>query len=128
MDAVSAVIVQRSRDAERLTPLVGWSALVHIAITLLIAIVPASWLGSVTREPENVMQISLGGAIGPRDGGLSTLGGRPVQEVTGCDVSPEQDLDAPLQLGLAGTGHGQVGGPLPGRLLQGAKEDFFDAV
>ena len=68
MDAVSAVIVQRSRDAERLTPLVGWSALVHIAITLLIAIVPASWLGSVTREPENVMQISLGGAIGPRDG------------------------------------------------------------
>jgi TonB family protein len=80
MDAVSAVIVQRSRDAERLTPLVGWSALVHIAITLLIAIVPASWLGSVTREPENVMQISLGGAIGPRDGGLSTLGGRPVQE------------------------------------------------
>jgi TonB family protein len=26
------------------------------------------------------MQVSLGGAVGPRDGGLATLGGRPVQE------------------------------------------------
>jgi TonB family protein len=80
MDAVSAVLVQRARDTERMTPLVGWSALVHVAITLVVAIVPASWLGSIAREPEVVMQISLGGAVGPRDGGLATLGGRPVQE------------------------------------------------
>ena len=81
MDAVSAILVQRARDSERMTPLVGWSALVHVVITLMVAIVPASWLGTVSREPENVMQISLGGAVGPRDGGLATLGGRPVQEV-----------------------------------------------
>jgi TonB family protein len=80
MDAVSAVLVQRTREAERLTPLVGWSAAVHVVLTLLVAVVPASWLGTVSREPEHVLQISLGGAVGPRDGGLATLGGRPVQE------------------------------------------------
>jgi TonB family protein len=80
MDAVSAVLVQRSRDMERLAPRVGWSAVVHVVLTIIVAIVPASWLGAVKSEPEVVMQISLGGAVGPRDGGLSTLGGRPVQE------------------------------------------------
>lgn len=80
MDAVSAVLVQRAQDSDRLTPLVGWSAVVHVGVTLLIAVVPASWLGTVPVEPEVVMQISLGGAVGPRDGGLATLGGRPVQQ------------------------------------------------
>lgn len=80
MDAVSAVLVQRARDTDRLTPLVGWSAVIHVVLTLLVAVVPASWLGAVTPEPEVVMQISLGGAVGPRDGGLNTLGGRPIQQ------------------------------------------------
>jgi TonB family protein len=82
MDAVSAVLVRRSHDAEPLGPLVGWSLLVHVVLTVLVAVVPAGWLGLRTAaEPEVVMQISLGGAVGPRDGGLATLGGRPVQQV-----------------------------------------------
>ena len=81
MDAVSAVLVQRAQDSERLTPIVGWSLAVHVVLTLLLAIVPAAWLGTVSPEPEVVMQISLGGAVGPRDGGLATLPGRPTQEV-----------------------------------------------
>jgi TonB family protein len=80
VDAVSAVLVRRAQDSERLTPLVGWSAVVHVVFTLLIAVVPASWLGTLSSQPEVVMQVSLGGAVGPRDGGLATLGGRPVQE------------------------------------------------
>lgn len=82
MDAVSAVLVQRSVESERLTPVVGWSLVAHVVLTLLVAVVPAGWLGArLADEPEVVMQISLGGAVGPRDGGLATLGGRPVQEV-----------------------------------------------
>jgi TonB family protein len=80
MDAVSAVLVQRSREAERLTPLLGWSAAAHVALTLLVAVVPASWLGTVSREQENTIQVSLAGPVGPRDGGLATQGGRPTQE------------------------------------------------
>jgi TonB family protein len=80
VDAVSAVLVQRARDTERLAPLVGWSAVAHLVLTLLVAIVPASWIGAITSEPEVIMQVSLGGAVGPRDGGLATLGGRPIQQ------------------------------------------------
>jgi TonB family protein len=82
VDAVSAVLARRAQDSERLTPLVGWSAVVHVVFTLLIAVVPASWLGTLSSEPEVVMQVSLGGAVGPRDGGLATLPGRPTQQVT----------------------------------------------
>ena len=32
MDAVSAVLAQRARDTERLTPIVGWSMVVHVAL------------------------------------------------------------------------------------------------
>jgi TonB family protein len=82
VDAVSAVLVQRAHDTERLAPVIGWSAVAHVVLTLVLAIVPAGWLGArLAEEPEVVMQISLGGAVGPRDGGLATLGGRPVQQV-----------------------------------------------
>jgi outer membrane biosynthesis protein TonB len=40
---------------------------------------PASWRGAVDEGPRTVMTISLGGAPGPRNGGLTTMGGRTVQ-------------------------------------------------
>lgn len=81
MDAVSAVIAQRSQQAEPLLPVLGWSAVAHVAITLILVVLPAGWLGArLAKEPDVVMQISLGGAVGPRDGGLATQGGRPIQE------------------------------------------------
>jgi protein TonB len=82
MDVVSAVLVERARQREPIGPIVGWSALAHAVLVVLVAVVPASWLGArMAQEPEVLMQISLGGAVGPRDGGLNTLGGRPVQQV-----------------------------------------------
>ena len=81
MDAVSAVLAQRAHEAEPMGRVVGWSAVVHVVLTVLLALVPAGWLGArLADEPAVVMQISLGGAVGPRDGGLATLGGRPVQQ------------------------------------------------
>jgi TonB family protein len=81
MDAVSAVLAQRAAGTDRLAPVVGWSVVAHIVLTVLLAVVPAGWLGArLADEPDVVMQISLGGAVGPRDGGLATLGGRPVQQ------------------------------------------------
>ncbi len=82
MDAVTSVLVQRARGEEPLGSILGYSALAHVALAILLVVVPAGWLGvRFGEEPEVVMQISLGGAVGPRDGGLVTLGGRPVQEV-----------------------------------------------
>jgi TonB family protein len=86
MDAVSAVLVQRAQDSERLAPLLGWSAVAHVVLSLVVVVLPASWLGARLKGEEVVMQVSLGGAIGPRDGGLATQGGRPIQEARPVDV------------------------------------------
>lgn len=81
MDAVSEVLIARSPKTDGLTSMVGWSAMAHIALVAAVAFVPGAWFGAVEREPEVILQISLGGPIGPADGGLATLGGRTIQQV-----------------------------------------------
>ena len=81
MDAVSEVLSARSGTAEGLSTMLGVSVGAHLLIVAVVVFVPANWFSLKPQEPEVVMQISLGGAAGPRDGGLATLGGRPVQAV-----------------------------------------------
>lgn len=81
MDAVSEVLVARTAKADGLTSMLGWSAMVHLVMVAAVAFVPGEWFGAVEREPEVIMQISLGGPVGPVDGGLATLGGRTIQQV-----------------------------------------------
>jgi TonB family protein len=81
MDAVSEVLIARAEKGDGLTSLVGASALAHIVIVVAFVFLPAAWFGAENKPPETIMQISLGGPIGPNDGGLSTLGGRTIQQV-----------------------------------------------
>jgi TonB family protein len=81
MDAVSEVLSARTAKADGLNSMVGLSAIVHLAIVVLVALVPSAWF-TQERVPETVMTISLGGPEGPRDGGLATLGARPIQQAT----------------------------------------------
>lgn len=81
MDAVSAVLSARVRADEGLSAMLGASAMAHLAVLAAVALVPAGFWGVAEKAPEVVMQVSLGGAMGPRTGGLATLGGRPVQAV-----------------------------------------------
>ncbi|MGE0864999.1 MAG: energy transducer TonB [Vicinamibacterales bacterium] len=81
MDAVSEVLVARSAGRDGLGSMVGWSAMVHLVMIAAVALVPGAWFGAVEREPEVIMQISLGGPVGPVSGGLATLGGRTIQQV-----------------------------------------------
>lgn len=80
MDAVSEVLTARAAKADGLTSMVGWSAMCHLVLVAAVAFVPAHWWGAEPPAPEVIMQISLGGAVGPRDGGLATLGGRAIQQ------------------------------------------------
>lgn len=81
MDAVSEVLMARTAKADGVTAMVGWSAMVHVGLVAAVAFVPGAWFGALEREPEVIMQISLGGPVGPVDGGLATLGGRTIQQV-----------------------------------------------
>ncbi len=90
MDAVSEVLVARMAKSDGLTSMVGWSAMVHVGLVAAVAFVPGAWFGALEREPEVIMQISLGGPVGPVDGGLATLGGRTIQQLVETRKAVEQ--------------------------------------
>lgn len=80
-DAVSQALYSRSReDQGSLTRTVGLSAALHVGMIVLIAFAPAHWWQRPTQTPQNVMTISLGGAPGPRSGGMTSISSRPVQQ------------------------------------------------
>ena len=82
MDAVTEIVTLRSREADGLSQMIAASVAVHLVGVALVFFVPDSWFGRVNAAPEAVMVISLGGAPGPRNGGLTPMGGRPVQQAT----------------------------------------------
>ena len=75
-EAATDIIVARSRDADRLMTMVGWSLAAHVVIGTLVMLVPAP---DRDAPPRTIMTISLGGAVGPRTGGMTQMGGRAVQ-------------------------------------------------
>jgi TonB family protein len=81
MDAVSEVLVARLPKDDGLGSMLGASAIGHLVLVGLFVFLPAWWFGAENTPPETIMQISLGGPIGPNDGGVSTLGGRAIQQV-----------------------------------------------
>lgn len=82
MDAVSEVLIARIPKNDGLSSMLGASVAAHIVIVGLFVFLPAGWFGAREQPPETIMSISLGGPIGPIDGGLNTLGSRTIQEVT----------------------------------------------
>lgn len=78
MDAVTPIIVERAQARGGLWSRMGVSALVHAVVLPAIAL----WMVAAPAEdtmPREVMQISLGGAPGPRAGGMTPMAGRTVQ-------------------------------------------------
>jgi TonB family protein len=91
MDAVSEVIVARAPKDDGLTSMLGASAAAHVALLLAFVLLPAWWFGASQQAPETIMQISLGGPVGPNDGGMSTLGGRTIQQAV--PVEPKKAVE-----------------------------------
>ena len=81
-EATSAILEGRARPAGELRRPVMVSAAAHIAFILAALLAPSSWLAADSEDALNVMTLRLGGPAGPGEGGLTPLGGRPVQEVT----------------------------------------------
>ena len=75
-ETVSDVIAARSQEPEGLSRMIAVSVAVHVAVFVILALAPAPHFDD---EPETVMTISLGGAPGPRAGGMTPMGGRTVQ-------------------------------------------------
>jgi protein TonB len=83
---------RRQNGPDGLKRTIGISLIVHAALILGVALSPSSWRTQRT-EPREVMTISLGGAPGPRAGGLTSMSGRPVQQA----VPPQpEEKPAPI--------------------------------
>jgi len=81
-EAIDHIIAARMKEPEGLGAMVFWSVAAHIALVALFVYMPASWRGKTDEGPKTVMTISLGGATGPRNGGMTQMGGRTVQQPT----------------------------------------------
>jgi TonB family protein len=77
IEPASEVIAARARGQGTLMPTLVWSVAGHLAIIAAIWLAPAR---SSTEVPRLVMTINFGGAPGPRNGGLTEMGGRAVPE------------------------------------------------
>jgi TonB family protein len=77
MEAVTDILVQRTRTAAGLNRMVAVSLGAHVVAGVLMLLVPSGAMDD--RNPRTVMTISLGGAPGPRSGGMTPMGGRPIQ-------------------------------------------------
>ena len=92
-ETVSDVLAARAREPKGLTSLVACSVVAHVGLVAFFVYMPASWRGETDEGPKTVMTISLAGATGPRNGGMTPMGGRTVQEVT--PVEPQKRAETP---------------------------------
>jgi hypothetical protein len=76
IENVSDIIATRARQQEPLKTMVVWSVAAHIVMLGVVLVMP---MFGAEEKPKLVMSISLGGAIGPKTGGLTQMGGRTVQ-------------------------------------------------
>jgi protein TonB len=91
LENVTDIVVARSRETESLKTMLAWSIAGHIAlgaVTLL-------WSGPGAEPQREVMVISLGGAEGPKTGGINQVGGESVQAPAPPQVKPVEAPPAP---------------------------------
>ena len=79
-EAASQVLSERAGQGDGLHRPLAVSLVVHVAAVIGLLMSPGSWLDADESEP-SAMTIRLGGPDGPGEGGLTPIGGRPIQEV-----------------------------------------------
>lgn len=88
-ETVTDIIVARSRDQDGLSTMIVWSLAAHALMVAALLLWPDR---SLNEPPRTIMTVSLGGAPGPKTGGLNQIGGRQVQEPA---PEPAKQVEAP---------------------------------
>lgn len=93
---VTDILRERMQEPSGLNRMAVVSLAVHVVVAAIFLFAPASWLSSrFTQDPDTVMTITLGGGgEGPQSGGLTSMGGRPIQTEAPPDA-PREALRAP---------------------------------
>ncbi len=88
MEAVTSVLLARAHDGRGLSRMLTVSTAAHGVLVALLFVAPSIWGGRPQDDVRPVMTISLGGAPGPRAGGM-TMMGRPIQSTAPLAQPPE---------------------------------------
>src|SRR6266446_6901098 len=89
IEATTDVLLARAQAQESWTPVVVLSLVAHAFAVGAFVFMPATDFSK--DAPKTVMTISLGGAPGPRAGGMTPMGGRTVQEVATEAAKPRAE-------------------------------------
>ena len=93
---VTAVLRDRMQEPAGLSRMATVSVAVHTALVAAMLLAPGQWTGqSAEQQPREIMSISLGGGSGPVNGGMTAMGGRPVQAETPPDVKTPEAVRPP---------------------------------
>jgi periplasmic protein TonB len=87
-EAVSDVLVDRAREADGLTRMVAYSIAAHALLVAVIVLLPESWRQRTAPPDAIPMTITIGGAPGPANTGMTPIAGRAVQAVAPPDTKP----------------------------------------
>src|SRR3982751_2264804 len=91
MDAVTQILIDRSRETDTISRMVVLSLVAHAVLIAAVAFMPAGW-GRTKDDKTATMVISLGGAPGPRQG-QTPISAKPVQEA--APNAPKPNVQAP---------------------------------
>jgi TonB family protein len=94
---VGDVLRDRMQPPGGLERMVGLSIAVHAVFLAGLLLMPGQWFGRTNAAPRAVMTISLGGGGGPNTGGMSAIGGRPVQVQTPPEELKREPVRPPAQ-------------------------------
>lgn len=88
---VSDVLHERMQEPAGLNRMLSASIAVHTLLAAAVVFAPGGLLHR-NKNPATIMTISLGGGgTGPENGGMTTMGGRPVQAVKPPDEPPKRE-------------------------------------
>jgi periplasmic protein TonB len=94
MDAVSEVLADRSREADKLAQMVVASGVAHVLLIAAAAFAPNPWSGAAEDRRPAIM-ITLGGAEGPEQG-RNPISAKQIQQVVPEGVKPKNDAPPAL--------------------------------
>ena len=88
--SVTDIIASRSHEPDGLSKMLVWSVAAHLVVAVALIAWPG---GSLAEPPRQIMTISLGGAPGPKTGGLTQAGAQAVQAPP--PPEPVKQIEAP---------------------------------
>jgi TonB family protein len=94
MDVVTEVLIDRARDADRLSRMMIVSLLLHATLLTAVTLLPRQWAAAAPPK-ERTMTISLAGAPGPVQG-HNPIAPKPVQEAVPETAKPKADTPPAL--------------------------------